>query len=290
LLLQASHITRKQKIIILEKKHINWKKPYVPDGISDFKINVKPDDNEWSRFEPAVGEKILSEEIFAVPERAITFDRNKIIKTKEDSYKEKAENVKDNFVNTAQYLKFINAHLTEKKNYLDKMLTEKNKFEDIITSLNPNQITKEQLDEKNYNNVKAEDVRKVLQHVERERDLIKERLEHFSSQINVANEALINKNKEIDEIKTELSIVEISESKLPKNEKEITISEMQQQANTLESKTESEKIFGAINSLVVLLNSKNQATLNELKSVKSEFTKMKQEYDKVMRMLEQKKK
>jgi HAMP domain-containing protein len=40
---------------------------------------------------------------------------------------------------------------------------------------------------------------------------------------------------------------------------------------------------------VVLLNSKNQATLNELKAVKSEFNKMKQEYDKVMRMLEQKK-
>jgi chromosome segregation ATPase len=273
----------------LEKKHINWKKPYHPDNESEFKINAKPDDNEWSRFESAVGEKILSEEIFAVPERAITFDRSKIIKTKEDSYKEKAENVKDNFGNTAQYLKFINAHLAEKKNYLDKMLTEKDKFENIITLLNPNKITKEQLDEKNYNNVKAEDVRKVLEHVERERDLIKERLEHFSSQINVANEALINKNKQIDEIKSELSLVELSESKLPKNEKEITLGEMQQQANTLESKTESEKIFGAINSLVVLLNSKNQATLNELKSVKSEFNKMKQEYDKVMRMLEQKK-
>jgi len=275
----------------LEKKHINWKKPYVPDGISDFKINVKPDDDEWSRYESAVGEKILSEEIFAVPERAITFDRNKIVKTKEDDYKEKADSFKDKFGNTAQYLKFINAHLAEKKNYLDNMLAEKDKFDDVITSLNPNLVTKEQLDSKNYNNVKAEDVRKVLEQIEKERDLIKEKLEHFSSQINVANEALINKNKQIDEIKTELSLVELTEDKQIKNEKEnMTLGIMQQGTSTAGQITESEKIFGAINSLVVLLNSKNQATLNELKSVKSEFAKMKQEYDKVMRMLEQKKK
>ena len=274
----------------MEKKHINWKKPYVPDGISDFKINVKPDDDEWSRYESAVGEKILSEEIFAVPERAITFDRNKIVKTKEDDYKEKADSFKDKFGNTAQYLKFINAHLAEKKNYLDNMLAQKDKFDDVITSLNPNLVTKEQLDSKNYNNVKAEDVRKVLEQIEKERDLIKEKLEHFSSQINVANEALINKNKQIDEIKTELSLVELTEDKQIKNEKEnMTLGIMQQGTSTAGQITESEKIFGAINSLVVLLNSKNQATLNELKSVKSEFAKMKQEYDKVMRMLEQKK-
>lgn len=273
----------------MEKKHINWKKPYVPDGITDFKINVKPDDDEWSRFESAVGEKILSEEIFAAPERAITFDRNKIIKTKEDEYKEKADSFKDKFGNTAQYLKFMNAHLAEKKNYLDKMLSEKDKFDDVITSLNPNLVTKEHLDSKNYNNVKAEDVRRVLEHIEKERDLIKEKLEHFSSQINVANEALINKNKQIDEIKTELSLVELTENKQIKNE-DTQLGLIQKEVNSLESKTDSEKIFGAINSLVVLLNSKNQATLNELKSVKSEFAKMKQEYDKVMRMLEQKKK
>jgi chromosome segregation ATPase len=180
----------------------------------------------------------------------------------------------------------MNAHLAEKKNYLDRMLAEKDKFDNAITSLNPNLATKERLDSKNYNNVNAEDVRKVLEHVERERDLIKERLEHFSSQINVANEALENKNKQIDELKTELSLVELTEKKIDENSQ----LGLQQEAKTLESKTESEKIFGAINSLVVLLNSKNQATLNELKSVKSEFNKMKQEYDKVMRLLEEKKK
>ena len=39
--------------------------------------------------------------------------------------------------------------------------------------------------------------------------------------------------------------------------------------SSLDSKGETGKIYGAINSLVVLLNSKNQETLNELNSIKS---------------------
>jgi len=61
------------------------------------------------------------------------------------------------------------------------------------------------------------------------------------------------------------------------------ISAIQKELKSIASKDESEKIFGAINSLVVLLNSKNQSTLNELSLVKSEFNKMKQEYEKVMK-------
>jgi hypothetical protein len=110
--LLASHIILNLKNI-LEKKHINRKKSYVPDGITDFKINVNTDDDEWARYQPTIGEKIISEEIFEVPDRAITFDRRKLIASKEKEYNDKSEEFKDNFTNTAQYLKFINAH--EKK-------------------------------------------------------------------------------------------------------------------------------------------------------------------------------
>ena len=63
---------------------------------------------------------------------------------------------------------------------------------------------------------------------------------------------------------------------------------IQQELKNLASKNESDKIFGAINSLIVLLNSKNESTVNELKSVKSEFNKMKQDYEKVIKALEKK--
>jgi len=67
------------------------------------------------------------------------------------------------------------------------------------------------------------------------------------------------------------------------------VENIQNELKSIASQNESEKIFGAINSLVVLLNSRNQATLNEIKLVKSEFNKMKQEYSKVMKDLEKKK-
>jgi len=274
----------------LEKKHINRKKSYVPDDLTDFRFNVKPDDDTWSRFQPTIGEKIISEEIFQVPDRAITFNRNKFVKI-EDNYNNKTKEFKDKFSNTAQYLKFLNAHLAEKKNYLDKIVSKQDRFDDDIAALNPEYTSKEQLDRMDYNKIKVADVQKVLEQIQNERELINEKIEHFSNQINQAKVELANKDKQIDGIKSEIAFVETIEnspqSEIEKEEVEAEV--IQQELKYLAPKNESEKIFGAINSLVVLLNSKNQATLNELNAVKNEFKKMKQEYDKVMHNFEQKK-
>ena len=274
----------------MEKKHINRKKSYVPNGISDIKINVNTDDDEWSRYQPSIGEKIISEEIFEVPDRAITFDRRKFIASKEKEYNDKSEEFKDDFTNTAQYLKFINAHLAEKKNHLDKIVADKEQFSEDVAALNPKLLTKDQLDKKNYSQLKSDDVRKVLKNVEEERDLLKEKIEHFTSQMSQAKEELVNKNNQVEVIKSELSLEEINESTQSETiNEEHSNNDIQQELKSIASQNESEKIFGAINSLVVLLNSKNQATLNELSTVKNEFNKMKQEYSKVMNGLQKKK-
>jgi len=263
----------------------------VPDGITDFKLNVNTDDDDWSRFKPSVGEKIISEEIYEVPDRAITFDRKKFIKNKEQEFNDITTEFKDDFINTAQYLKFINAHLVEKKNYIDKIVEDKEQFSDDIATLNPKLLTKEQLDKKNYTKLKSDDVRKVLANVEEERDLLKEKIDFFTSQTSQATEKLVNKNSHIDNIKSELFQAEvIDESPQSKISSKIqSVSDIQQELKSIVSKNESEKILGAINSLVVLLNSKNQATLKEISTVKSEFNKMKQEYNKVMNDLQKKK-
>lgn len=274
----------------MEKRHINRKKQYAPDGITNFKLNDSSED-DWARFEPSIGEKIISEEIFEVPDRAITFDRRKFVKNKEQEFNNKTEEFKDDFINTAQYLKFINAHLAEKKNYLDKIVAQKDQFSDDIATLNPNLLTKEQLDKKNYTKLKSEDVRKVLSSVEEEKDLLKEKIDYFTSQMNQAKNEIIKKNDHIDKIKSELLFTESTDDPVQseKINEESSIGDIQQELKSIASKNESEKIFGAINSLVVLLNSKNKATLNELNSVKNEFNKMRQEYDKVMNDFQKKK-
>lgn len=280
----------KSKFIILEKKHINRKRSSIPDDLTDFRFNAKPDDDTWSRFQPTIGEKIISEEIIPVPDRSITFDRNKFVKM-EDTYNNETKEFKDKFSNTAQYLKFLNAHLAEKRNHIDKVVSKQDRFDDDIASLNPEHASKEQLDRMDYNKIKVADVHKVLEQIQNERDLIKEKIEYFSDQINQAKVELTNKDKQIGGIKSEIVLVEtIENSSQSEIEKKEDVAEViQKELKSIAPKNESEKIFGAINSLVVLLNSKNQATLSELNAVKNEFKKMKQEYDKVMHSLEQKK-
>lgn len=261
----------------MEKRHINKKRPYDAD-------------DEWGHLGKSVTEKIDEGDVLDIQDRAITFNDDKYVSTKEEEYKLESEDFKENFGNTAQYLKFVNAHLAEKNNHLNKIIADKEKFYDDIAILNPEKITKEQLDRKNFTKLKAEDVRKVLEFAELERDTIKDKIDHFSTQILLAKKELENKNNQLDEIKSELAVSESSENNNLTSEFDTNnaTDSIKKELNNLTSKNESEKIFGAINSLIVLLNSKNETTLNELKSVKSEFNKMKQDYDKVMNTLEKK--
>ena len=86
-------------------------------------------------------------------------------------------------------------------------------------------------------------------------------------------------------IKSELASIKIQEEQNGYKKEEEPMKLVKKELSSLGSSAETEKIYGAINSLVVLLNSKNQETLNELNSMKSEFGKMKQEYDKAMTKL-----
>ena len=265
----------------MEGKHINKRKNF--------------DEDDWSKFkqssEGSVGEKIDAGEIMEVTDRSITFNDEDVLKTKEEEYKEQSEDFKDGFTTTAQYLKFVNAHLADKKDRLDKILAAKERFANDIASLNPELVTKDYLDKKNYSNLKSNDIKIVLKHLEEEKNLLKDKIDHFSANIAKANEELEKKNKQIMDIESELSFKEmetnVEESQVLKEDD--AVSAIQNELKSMASKNESEKIFGAINSLVVLLNSKNQATLNELNTVKNEFNKMKQEYQKIMDDLENKK-
>jgi len=265
----------------LVKKHINKIKNPEDENWED------DNRNDWTKLTESVGENLDPGEVLEIQDRAITFNNEDVLKTKEEKYKELSKDFKDGFGTTAQYLKFVNAHLANKTERIEKILAEKDRFAKEIAALNPELATKEQLDNKNYNKLKSDDIRRVLDSLEEEKDILKEKIEYFTSKTSQANVELENKNKQVDDIKSELSYTKMMEgsveSKIKKEDD--GISAIQKELKSIASKNESEKIFGAINSLVVLLNSKNQSTLNELSLVKSEFNKMKQEYNKVMKDL-----
>lgn len=278
-------ISYKKNQNILEKKHINKRQKSEDGDWSNFNRG------DWTNLNEDLDEKIDPGEILDIQDRAITFNTDKIVKTTEDKYREQSKEFKDRFGNTAQYLKFVNAHLANKKDHIDKIIAAKDQFAIDIAALNPELLTKEQLDNKNYNKLKSDDVRSVLEHLEEEKNILKEKIEYFTSKTSEANQELENKNKQVSEIKSEMSYTEMMDRSVEsKIEKENDgVEDIQKRLKSVASQNESEKIFGAINSLVVLLNSKNQATLKEISLVKSEFNKMKQEYSKVMNDLEKKK-
>ena len=278
-------ISYKKNQNILEKKHINKRQKSEDGDWSNFNRG------DWTNLNEDLDEKIDPGEILDIQDRSITFNTDKIVKTTEDKYREQSKEFKDRFGNTAQYLKFVNAHLANKKDHIDKIIAAKDQFAIDIAALNPELLTKEQLDNKNYNKLKSDDVRSVLEHLEEEKDILKEKIEYFTSKTSQANQELENKNKQVSEIKSEMSYTEMMDRSVEsKIEKENDgVEDIQKRLKSVASQNESEKIFGAINSLVVLLNSKNQATLKEISLVKSEFNKMKQEYSKVMNDLEKKK-
>ncbi len=232
-----------------------------------------------------LGDRVV-DEIIDIPDRSITFNKDPI-RTPEEAYKKEAIEVKDDFLNTAQYIKFVNAHLAEKKSKVKQFNEAIDRFDREVAALKSGpQKTKEDLDLINYKNIRPEDVKKVLTLLDAESNAAKAKLDHFNAQAKLAQKQLMEKNEQMDDIKSELKVIEKKFSS--KDLEGESIESIQNELKSVDSKDDAEKIFGAINSLAVLLNSKNQATLDELNSVKSEFNKMKQEYDIALKKLKEK--
>ena len=275
-------------------KHILRKKKFDENDILIHRTNPESGEEEWSRVTTGLGEKIQDVDVMDVQDRSITFNKNEATEKKIEEPEPKKTNLdfKDHVDNTAQYLKFVNAHLAAKKSKLLELKRQSEDFDREVAKLKPqDQRTKSDLDLINYKEIKPEDVRKVLASLEKERDEALSKVEHFSMKLSKANEELEKKNSEMEVAKSELE--SIKDNELSQNNETIkeenAMEVIQNQLTSLDSKAETGKIFGAINALVILLNSKNQETLNELNSIKSEFNSMKNEYDKAIQKLNKKK-
>ena len=148
---------------ILPDKHILRKKKFDEDEVVGLRRDLDSDDEEWAKITAGVGEKIQDADIMDVQDRTITFNKDDATATKEEEYKTKNEEFKDHVDNTAQYLKFVNAHLAAKQSKLMKLKKQSEDFEKEVAKLKPqDQRTKSDLDLLNYKDIKSDDVRKVL--------------------------------------------------------------------------------------------------------------------------------
>ncbi len=170
-------------------KHILRKKKHDEEEIVGVRRYLESADEDFARITAGVGEKIQDIDIMDEIDRTLTFNKNKATTTKEEEYKNKNEEFKDHVSNTAQYVKFVNAHLAAKQAKLIELKKRSEDFEKEVAKLKPqDQRTKSDLDLVKYNEITSEDIRIVLSDLEKDRDEARSKVEHFSKKLSHASE------------------------------------------------------------------------------------------------------
>lgn len=233
--------------------------------------------DEWKEI-PTLGQKIEDLLIEEVPDRTIEIKKEH--KNNFDIYEKDALKLKDEFSNTAQYFKLIKKHLQDKNADFKKFKKDTERFDKEIAILKPKkQEIKLDLNRLNYKEVKITKLNQELDQVETQRQEIKSRIIHFTNQIKQAQTEFDFKVEQIEDIKFELKRLEKKES-LQQNihTEQEAIDIIKQELRRVVDVKESNRIHRTVNTLVDLLNSKNQITVNELNSVKDEFSKLQTKY------------
>ncbi|MEW6587592.1 MAG: hypothetical protein AB1299_00305 [Thermoproteota archaeon] len=222
----------------MTEKHINRK--------------VESAEDEWSHI-TEIGPKIDSVDPMAVVARTIVFGKEISNAPKETIIKEKAEQFKDQINNTNQYLKFINAHLAEKKSKIAQLRENERRFKEEIESLQNDAIKpRAELDKVHYKYIKENDARSLLTHLEIERQALKEKLQHQQEQIEKTKQELNQKDEQIKNVQSELETIVGKKAVMTDD----PILVLKEELAKLGINNESARILSAVNSLAELLNSK----------------------------------
>ena len=242
------------------------------------------EDDEWKEI-PTLGQKINDLIIEEVPDRSIKIKKEN--KNNIEMYEIDALELKDEFSNTAQYFKVIKKHLESKNVQFQKFKKDTERFDKEISILKPKkQEIKFDLNRLNYKEIKVTKLKQELDQLETERQEIKSNIIHFTNQIKQAQSEFDFKVEQIEEIKFELKRLEKKESLQQKiHTEQEAIDIIKQELGGVVDLKESNRIHRTVNTLVDLLNSKNQITLNELNSVKDEFSKLQTKYIDLMNKL-----
>lgn len=243
-----------------------------------------PQEDEWVEI-PTLGQRIPDQIVEEVPDRSVRIE--KIKKSNYEEFERDSPKLKDEFTNTAQYFDLAKKLVEEKKTRFDNFKKNNERFDKEVSILNPKKPElKFDLNKFDYKEVKIAKLKHEIIKLQTEREEIKNKITYFKNQIEQAQSELSFKVDQIDDIKLELQRLEKKEAlqnKIKTEQEAIDI--IKKELQVVGDVNESKKIFRTVNTLVELLNEKNKATVNELKSVKEEFNELQRKYAELMNKL-----
>jgi len=244
----------------------------------------RTEEDEWKEI-PTLGEKIDDQILEEIPDRS--FKIKKEHWTNIDAYEKDAPKIKDDFSNTAQYFRIVKKHLEEKNLDFEKFKKNKENFDKEVEILKPKKHEmKFDLNNLNDKEIKVTKLKQELVELETERQEIKTMIVHFNNQIQQTQAEFDFKVEQLDDIKLELQRLEKKEALHQKiHTEQEAVDVIKQELEVIGNVGESKRIFRTVNTLVDLLNSKNQITVNELNSVKKEFSELQKKYVELMSKL-----
>jgi len=242
------------------------------------------EEDDWKEI-PTLGQKIEDQVLEEIPDRSFKIKREH--NSNIDAYEKDAAKIKDEFSNTAQYFKIVKKHLEEKNRNFKNFKKDKERFDKEIEILKPKKYEIEfDLNNLKHKEVKVAKLKQELVHLETERQEIKTMIIHFNNQVQQSQTEFDFKAEQIEDIKLELQRLEKKEALQQKifTEQE-AVDIIKQELKVIGNEVESKRIFRTVNTLVDHLNSKNQVTVNELNSVKKEFSELQKKYVELMSKL-----
>ncbi len=217
-------------------------------------------EDEWAHATGSVGEKIEVKDILDVQDRSLTFgDQENIPETNYDLYREERAKVEDDMSNTSQYIIFANESIKQKRDRLEAFNEKQIKFQEEINALRTEKPkTRDELNKTKYKEIQSSDIQRALQFLEIDRKQIKQKIEHFSIQLSHGKSDLIEKDKQIEDIKAELDIMRKREGiqKQSKPVEQDPIEIIKSKINSLADNKDKKEILDEVNSLLSQLKSK----------------------------------
>jgi chromosome segregation ATPase len=190
----------------MPKKHINRLTKAEEDVKKHFNQDVTAED-EWAHI-TEIGPKLEIVDPLAVTSRQISFGKERSYSTKEEAVQDKSERFKDDISNTNQYLKFVNAHLAAKKDKINKLKADEQRFKEEIESLQNFQVKpRSELDKIHYKKITQNDTSSLLMHLQSEREATLEKIAYHQTQIERSKQELQEKDVQIADVKKEIELL-----------------------------------------------------------------------------------